>query len=210
MGKKYLISEKQFRLINEDLDPLRAVIALMGVAISVGGIWGLSEILERISRRAQAGGHRERISTRNEKEILLSAFNLAKGRVDTEISKLKNIKVKFDTFCPYQSGQVGTTNFEIKHASYIIDAQPKNHLSSYILFMGTNLDTGKQQSIILKSLGDDVIFQSMDENAETNFGCSTKMVNLFNKKLYKHCVQDLKLSILDFPIHYTSNVKTDF
>jgi hypothetical protein len=76
--------------------------------------------------------------------------------------------------------------------------------------MGTNLDTGKQQSIILKSLGDDVIFQSMDENAETNFGCSTKMVNLFNKKLYKHCVQDLKLSILDFPIHYTSNVKTDF
>ena len=210
MGKKYLISERQFRLINEDVDPLRAVISLIGVSVSAGGLWALSELLEKFSKRLRAGGHKNRISTRNEKEILLSAYNLAGGKVDTRIPKLENLKIKFDTYCPNQVKQVGTTNFKIETATYIIDANPKNHLSSSILFTGINLETNEEQVIVLKSYENNVVFQSLDSNAVGNFGCSANIVNLFNKNLYRHLVKDLNLNILDFPIYSKSDIKTDF
>jgi len=211
MKRKYIITESQFKLLLEDFDGfIRGFGALAAVVISVGGLWALSELLKQIGRRAEAGGHKARIFTRNEKETLLSAYNLAGGRISTRIPKLEKLKIKFDTFCPNQAAQVGTTNFEIDSADYIIDAEPKNHLSSIILFRGTNLDTNKKQNIILKSYGEDIAFQSIDLNAVENFGCSVNMVNLSNKNLYRHCVKDLKLNILDFPIHYKSNIETDF
>ena len=211
MKKKYIITESQLKLLSEDLDGvMRGIAALMSVSIVGGGLWALAELLQRIGRRAEAGGHKERIFTRNEKETLLSAFNLAGGRISTRIPQLEKLKIKFDTFCPGQVAQVGTTNFEIDSAEYIIQAEPKNHLSSIIFFRGTNLDTNKKQNITLRSFGDDVAFQSIDLNAVANFGCSVNMVNLSNKKLYGHCVKDLKLNILDFPIHYKSDIKTDF
>jgi hypothetical protein len=188
----------------------RGIIATMGLAISMGGLYGLMTLLQNYLRRIELGGYKKRMSNWNEHKTLLTAYNLAKGRIDTRIPKLENLKIKFETYCPHYPTNKGITNFEITTATYIIDAEPKNHLSSSILFTGINLDTNEEQIIILKSSGSDVVFQSLDDNATKNFGCPTNMVNLFNKKLYQYCVKDLKLDIVDFPIHYKSNVKTDF
>jgi hypothetical protein len=211
MKKQYIITESQMKLLSEDLDGvMRGIVALMSVSIVGGGVWALSTLLEDIGRRAEAGGYKERISTRNEKETLLSAFNLAGGRIDTRIPQLENLKIKFDTYCPLKAAQVGTTNIEINTATYVINAEPKSHLSSSIIFLGKDLDTNEDRIIFLKSTGRDVVFFSLDDDAPSRFGCSHLMVNLFNKKLYQHIVKDLKLVIVDFPIHYKSKIKTDF
>lgn len=211
MKKQYIITESQSKLLSEDLDTfIRKFGAVASAVIAVGGIWGLMEYLKDITRRAEMGGYKPRISARNEKETLLSAYNLAGGKIETRIPQLENLKIQFDTFCPSQVEKVGTTNIEIETATYKIDAEPKNHLSSSIIFSGKDLDTGNKRLITLKSSDWDVVFISIDDTAPSRFGCSRLMVNLVNNKFYRFIVKDLKLVIVDFPIQTKSNIKTDF
>jgi hypothetical protein len=211
MKRKYIITESQFKMLSEDFDNFaRGILGLIAIVIPIGGLWALAELLKQIGRRAEAGGHRARISVRNEKETLLSAYNLAGGKIATKIPQLEKLKIKFDTFCPNQAAQVGTTNIEIESATYIIDAEPKNHLSSKMLISGMDIDTGEKRVLILTSSGWDTVFVSYDETAPSRFGCPRPMVNLSNKNFYRHIVNDLKLVIVDFPITYTSKVETDF
>jgi hypothetical protein len=211
MKRKYIITESQFKLLSEDFDTfIRKFGAVAAAVISIGGIWGLMEYLEEFVRRSKLGGHRPRISVRNEKETLLSAYNLAGGKIESKIPQLENLKIKFDTFCPLQTEKVGTTDIEIESATYVIDAEPKNHLSSKLLISGKDLNTGEKRVLTLTSSGWDAVFVSYDKTAPSRFGCHRPMVNLSNKNFYRHIVNDLKLVIVDFPITYTSKIKTDF
>ena len=213
MNKKYLITERQLDLIKES-DIASTIGATIAVGITLGGLWGLVDILQRktedsILRRQTA--NKKRLSIKDEQNILLKSFNLNKNQtISTEIPKLSNSKVEFEVYCDLRTNKVGKFIFEIEKATYMISADPKNHLRSTMIFIGKNLDNNENQIIMLRSSGNDIHFTTMDQEAKSNFGCYNGLIYLYNKKLYETIVKDLHLPILDFHISYNTTIKTDY
>ena len=134
----------------------------------------------------------------------ISGINIVGQTMSAEIYN------RFEVYCDLRTNKVGKFIFEIEKATYMISADPKNHLRSTMIFIGKNLDNNENQIIMLRSSGNDIHFTTMDQEAKSNFGCYNGLIYLYNKKLYETIVKDLNLPILDFHISYNTTIKTDY
>jgi hypothetical protein len=210
MSKKYLITERQLDLIKES-----EIETFIVSAIIIGGLYGLVDLLQRKTQDSllrQQTANKKRLSVKDEQNILIKSFNLNKNQtISTSIPKLSNKKVEFEVYCNKETNKVGKFVFEIEQATYMISADPKNHLRSTMILIGKNLNNNQDQIVTLRSTGNDIHFTTIDKEARNNFGCGAYgLIYLYNKKLYETIVKDLYLPIVDFHISYDTPIKTDY
>jgi hypothetical protein len=214
---KFIISEKEkkeilekYKIISESMEPTIAL--LFSFAIVGGGVYALARALEEFgkSMRSKISPLKLRTSVRSEKKILLDAFNLNNSRpLIADHPYFVGKKIHFQVYCGQnETLPIGNLYFEIENAQYIVEASPRNLLTSKLILRGKSVENGNRFIIMLLSKGEDYYFMSSDLSKE--FECFGGPIFLANHKFYKHIVKDLDLYITDFPITFNKNIETDF